>query len=163
MKNTNTKINFFRLLLLLLLPLSFSIISCGDNEDDTKSSNPNEITIGQLSGLYKTTSVVFNGKTITDACDVNWPNGASNMRRIDLNFKGGANNFTDLINYRCVSGSTVSNVINDNITSLTNNELNLDGAYRFKVISFNNGILKLELLSTTAITTPIGAVYTMSK
>jgi hypothetical protein len=143
--------------------LALGLTSCGNKDDDPKNSNASGITLGQLSGLYKTTSVVFDGKTITDACDVNWSAAVANMRKIDLNFKGGANNFTDLINYRCSSGSTVNNLINDNITSLTDNVLNLDDVYRFKVISLSNGILKLELLSTTAINTPIGAVYTMSK
>lgn len=140
----------------LVLTLALGFTSCGDKEDDPK---PTETT---LVGTFKTISVVFNGNTITDACDVNW-GSVPNMRKIDLVFKGGVNNFTDLINYKCVSNTTVTNTLGNIIASLSNNILDLGDSYQFKLISYNNNILKLELLSTTAITTPIGAVYTLSK
>jgi hypothetical protein len=146
----------------LVLTLALGFTSCGDKEDDPTPSNPNEITIDQLVGKYNTVSVLFNGKSITDACDDNW-GSVVNMRKIDLNFKGGTYNFTDLTSYSCSNGTTVTYNILDNIASISDNVLDLDGVYKFKVLSLSNGTLKLELLSTTAITTPIGAVYTLSK
>jgi hypothetical protein len=148
-----------------IILIAFTLItvtSCGDESEDPKPSNPT-ITIDKLIGTYKTTSVLYNGKTFTDACDLNWSVNTTSLRKIDLKFEGGSNNFTDLTNYRCVSGSTETNILEDNIASLTGTTLDLDGSYKFNVISLTNGLLKLELLSTTAVTTPIGAVYTMQK
>jgi hypothetical protein len=139
---------------ILVIFMTIGITSCGDKENDPTP----QYSLEDFLGTWKSTSVVYDGKTFTDPCDKNWPTAVKSLRKIDLKFKSGVVNQTDILNYSC----SASNVLNDMATTLSNNILDIDG-YIFKVLSYDGTILTLELTSTVANTNPIGGVYKLKR
>jgi len=156
----------------LVIFMTIGITSCENQE--TSDPTP-QYSLEDFLGTWKSTSVVYDGKTFTDPCDKNWPTAITYLRSIELKVKNGLQDsginygecIIDPTNEPKVQLKTISNTMIVNFNSL-NNQLSFEDTYIFLVTDFTPTLFKGKLIQSHSSgghnnTVPADGIYTFVK